>query len=51
VNLLVVLTLLLQIRMPDNLYEVVVEVQEQVILPLSTEPTPRNGPTPHKNAE
>jgi hypothetical protein len=45
------LLLLVQIRMPDNLYEMVVEVQEQVILPLSTEPSPRNGPTPHMNAE
>lgn len=42
---------LLQIRMPDNLYEMVVEVHEQVILPLSTEPTARNGPTPERNAE
>jgi hypothetical protein len=37
--------------MPDNLYEMVVEVQEQVILPLSTEPSARNGPTPERNAE
>lgn len=42
---------LLQIRMPDNLYEMVVEVQEQVVLPLSTQPTARNGPTPERNAE
>jgi hypothetical protein len=42
---------LVQIRMPDNLYEMVVEVHEQVILPLGTEHTPRNGPTPEANIE
>lgn len=43
--------LVLQIRMPDNLYEMVVEVHEQVILPLGTDHSPRNGPTPKANAE
>jgi hypothetical protein len=36
--------------MPDSLYEMVVEVDEQVILPLSTQPCQRNGPTPELNA-
>jgi hypothetical protein len=37
--------------MPDNLYERVVEVREQVILPLGTTPSQRNGPEPHLNAQ
>lgn len=46
-----VLRFCVQIRMPDNLYEMVVEVQEQVVLPLGVEPTQRNGPNPQANAE
>jgi 5-oxoprolinase (ATP-hydrolysing) len=41
----------LQIRTPDNLYDMVVEVEEQVMLPLGTTVTPRNGPQAHLNAE
>lgn len=40
----------LQIRTPDNLYERVVEVQEQVMLPLGSEPGPRNGAAAAANA-
>jgi hypothetical protein len=33
----------LEIRCPDSLYEAVVEVDEQVIIPLGDEPSARNG--------
>jgi hypothetical protein len=40
----------LEIRTPDNLYEAVVEVDEQVILPLSEEVNQRNGKDAVANA-
>jgi hypothetical protein len=40
----------LRITSPDALYEAVVEVDEAVMLPLGSEPSPRNGPTPQLNA-
>eukprot|EP00878_Enallax_costatus_P038299 GHUV01043494.1.p1 GENE.GHUV01043494.1~~GHUV01043494.1.p1 ORF type:complete len:278 (+),score=63.93 GHUV01043494.1:146-979(+) len=40
----------LKIQTPENLYETVVEVDESVMLPLGTEPSPRNGPHPESNA-
>eukprot|EP00775_Hariotina_reticulata_P006718 gene6718-6939_t len=40
----------LQIRAPDNLYDMVVEVQEQVMLPLGSSVSPRNGAEAHLNA-
>eukprot|EP00879_Flechtneria_rotunda_P005621 GHRR01005917.1.p1 GENE.GHRR01005917.1~~GHRR01005917.1.p1 ORF type:complete len:999 (+),score=358.22 GHRR01005917.1:340-3336(+) len=40
----------LEIRAPDDLYDMVVEVNEAVMLPLGTTPSARNGPTPHLNA-
>eukprot|EP00882_Tetradesmus_deserticola_P034014 GHRQ01038903.1.p1 GENE.GHRQ01038903.1~~GHRQ01038903.1.p1 ORF type:complete len:234 (+),score=96.34 GHRQ01038903.1:548-1249(+) len=39
----------LRIASPQPLYEAVVEVDEAVMLPLGTEPGPRNGPTPQLN--
>ncbi|KIY95942.1 5-oxoprolinase (ATP-hydrolysing) [Monoraphidium neglectum] len=41
----------LRIRCPDNLYETVVEVDEEVCLPLTDEPGPRNGADAAENAK
>eukprot|EP00955_Chlamydomonas_euryale_P017455 186650-Chlamydomonas_euryale.AAC.2 len=40
-----------QVRTPDKLYETVVEVDEQVIIPLGDEKSQRNGAAAAKNSE
>lgn len=39
----------LRISSPDSLYDMVVEVEEQVVLPLGNTPNPRNGAQAHLN--
>mmetsp|Transcript_7849 Transcript_7849/g.23615 ORF Transcript_7849/g.23615 Transcript_7849/m.23615 type:complete len:1334 (-) Transcript_7849:407-4408(-) len=41
----------LEVRTPDKLYETVVEVDEQVIIPLGDEKSQRNGAAAAKNSE
>lgn len=41
----------LEIKVPDQLYEMVVEVDEEVILPLGDEPTQRNGKEAASNSK